>query len=113
MGEKDGNSCKIRRSATMENYKERWHSITDGNDNVIPENDYDETDFKKEEKNHRAIKIIESGLSIGDETKVSPFLTAKEKWEALGRIHQGNLDVKRDRITALLQDWEHLSMGEK
>ena len=63
--------------------------------------------------NHRAVKIIKSGLSIGDETKVSPFLTTMEKWEALGRIHQGNLDVKRDRITALLQDWEHLSIGER
>ena len=59
------------------------------------------------------MKIIESGRSSSDETKVSPFLTAKDKWDALARIHQGNLDVKRDRITALLQDWEHLSMGEK
>ena len=29
--------------------------ITDGNGNVIPENNYNENDFKKEEKNHRAV----------------------------------------------------------
>ena len=87
--------------------------IVDGNGVKVPKDDYDETDYKKEEKNHRAKKIIKSGLSSSDETKVSPFLTTKEKWDAMAQIHQGNLDVKRDRITALLQDWEHLSMGEK
>ena len=70
-------------------------------------------DFKKEEKNHRAVKIIESGLSVNNEAKVASFLTAREKWDALGRIHQGNEDTKRDKITALLTDWENLAMGEK
>ncbi len=87
--------------------------IVDGNGTVVPEADYDENDFKKEEKNHRAVKIIESGLSANDEAKVSSFLTAREKWDALGRIHQGNEDTKRDKIMALLTDWENLAMGEK
>ena len=87
--------------------------ITDGNEVIVPEDNYDENDHKKEEKNHRAIKIIESGLSSTDETKVASFLTARDKWNALGRIHQGNEDTKRDKITALLSDWENLAMGEK
>ena len=87
--------------------------IVDGNGQVIPEESYDENDFKKEEKNHRAVKIIESGLSAADETKVVSFLKASEKWNALSRIHAGNLDTKRDKIEALLTYWKNLAMGEK
>ena len=84
-----------------------------GKGKSIKESAYDEADYKKMEKNHRAIKIIVSGLSSGDKAKVLLHKTIKEKWDALSKIHQGNLDDKRDRILALLQDWDNLAMGEK
>ena len=39
--------------------------------------------------------------------------SAKEKWDALAKIYQGSNDVKRDRISALLQDYDNFTMGEK
>ena len=39
--------------------------------------------------------------------------SAKEKWDALAKIYQGSNDLKRDRISALLQDYDNFTMGEK
>ena len=38
--------------------------------------------------------------------------SAKEKWDALAKIYQGSIDVKRDKISALLQDNDNFAMGE-
>ena len=34
-------------------------------------------------------------------------------WDALAKIYQGSNDVKRDRISAFLQDYENFTIGEK
>ena len=78
----------------------------------IPEEDWTETEFKMFEKNSRARKLITAALSPGDQFKVLSFKFAKEKWDALKKIHQGNQDVKRDKIIALEEEFNSLQMGE-
>ena len=38
--------------------------------------------------------------------------TAKEKWDALKKLNEGGTDVKRDRISALYQQYDTLEMKE-
>ena len=61
----------------------------------------------------KALKLLTSGLDNSNRRKVLGSLTVKEKWDALAKIYQGSNDVKRDRISALLQDYDNFSMGEK
>ena len=76
----------------------------------IPEDDWTEVEFKKFEKNSRAKKLITAALSPEDQFKVLSFKSAKEKWDALKKIHQGNQDVKRDKIIALEEEFNSLQM---
>ena len=56
----------------------------------------EEADFKVVEKNFKDLKFVMSGLGPSDKKKVLSSKTAKEKWDALEKIHQGIDNVKRD-----------------
>ena len=45
--------------------------------------DYTEADYKKAEKNSKALKLITNGLSATDKRKVISSLTAKDKCDTL------------------------------
>ena len=61
----------------------------------------------------KALKLLTSGLDNLDRRKVLGSLSVKDKWGTLTKIYQGSTDVKRDRIAALLQDYDNFVMGEK
>ena len=50
---------------------------------------YEEADFKIAEKNFKALKFVMNGLGPSNKKKVLSSKTAKEKWDALEKIHQG------------------------
>ena len=96
-----------------------WKIITQGDqllldkDNkLIPEANWDEAEYKKIERNNKALKLIIHGLSPGDQRKVMSHVTAKDKWDALKRLNEGGTDVKRDRISALYQQYDNLEMKD-
>ena len=74
--------------------------------------DLSEAQLKELEKNHKALRLLTIGLGDSDK-KILSSLTAKEKWDALEKIHAGSEDVKQDRISALTQDYNNLRMHEK
>ena len=86
--------------------------VTQANNKPVPFELHSVEDYKKDEKNNKALKLVTSGLSQSDRRKVLASDTAKEKWDALAKIYQGSEDVKRDRISALLQDYDNFAMGD-
>ena len=60
----------------------------------------------------KALKLLSSGLDNSDRRKVLGSETAKEKWDALAKIYQGSNDIKRDKISPLLQDYDNFTMGD-
>ena len=70
-----------------------------------------ETELKEFEKNHKTLRLLVAGLGDSGKRKVLASLTAKEKWDALEKIHSRSTDVKQDRIVALTQDYNTLRMG--
>ena len=60
-----------------------------------------EAKLKDFEMNHKALRYLVAGLGDSDKRKVLVNLIAKEKWDALEKIHFGSEDVKQDRIAAL------------
>ena len=87
--------------------------VTQIDNKHVPFRAFTVNDLTKDEKNMRVLKLLTSGLDNSDKRKVLENITAKEKWDALAKIYQGTKDVKRDRISALLQDYDNLAMGEK
>ena len=69
-------------------------------------------DWKKNEKNNKALKLLTSGLDNSDRRKVLGSPSTKEKWNTLAKIYQGSNNVKRDRISSLLQDYNNFAMGD-
>ena len=87
-----------------------WKIITQGDQLLlddkgapISEDKWDEAEYKKIERNNKALKLIIHGLTPGDQRKVMAHKTAKEKWDALKKLNEGGTDVKRHRISALYQ----------
>ena len=87
--------------------------VTQNNGKPIAFNSFTAEDLGKDEKNMKALKLLTSGLDNSDRRKVLGSLSAKDKCDALAKINQGSTDVKRDRIAALLQDYDNFAMGEK
>ena len=49
--------------------------------------DLNEAQFKELEKKHKALRLLTGGLGDSDKRKIISNLTAKEKWDALEKIH--------------------------
>ena len=87
--------------------------VTQIDEKPAPLSAFSDDDWKRDEKNNKALKLLTSGLDNSDRRKVLGSPSAKEKWDALAKIYQGSTDVKRDRISALYQDYDNFTMGEK
>ena len=87
--------------------------VTQNNGKPVPFGSFTAEDWTKNEKNNKALKLLTSRLDNSDRRTVLGSPSAKEKWDALAKIYQGSNDVKRDRISALLQDYDNFNMGEK
>ena len=77
-----------------------------------PKIDYTDEDWKKLEKNNRAKKILHMVLSPSDLKKIMSYKTAKEIWDALKRLHQGNEDTKKNKILSLFKEYDQISQGK-
>ncbi|CAM8934018.1 unnamed protein product [Rhodiola kirilowii] len=67
---------------------------------------YTEADYKALQQNARAKKVLYMALSPGDQVKMAVYKTAKEQWDGLARLYEGNQDIKRNRILAATKDYE-------
>ncbi|CAM8937022.1 unnamed protein product [Rhodiola kirilowii] len=67
---------------------------------------YTEADYKSLQQNARAKKVMYMALSPGDQVKMDVYKTAKEQWDGLARLYEGNEDIKRNRILAATKDYE-------
>ena len=63
--------------------------------------DLNEAQLKELEKNPKSLRLLTGGLGDSDKRKILSSLTAKEKWDALEKIHAGSEDVKQDKNFAL------------
>ena len=87
--------------------------VTQVNNKHVAFNAFSVDDWSRDEKNMKALKLLTSGLDNSDRRKVLGSHSAKEKWDTLAKIYQRSNDVKCDRISALLQDYDNFAMGEK
>ncbi|CAM8994349.1 unnamed protein product [Rhodiola kirilowii] len=69
---------------------------------------YTTADYKKLEKNARALKVLHSALEPGDLKKVIQFKDPSDIWDSLKKIYEGSKDVKRNRILAVQSEFNSL-----
>ncbi|CAM8905374.1 unnamed protein product [Rhodiola kirilowii] len=73
---------------------------------------YTDADYKALQQNARAKKVLYMALSPGDQVKMAVYKTAKEQWDGLARLYEGNEDIKRNRILAATKDYESVEQGK-
>ncbi|CAM8950605.1 unnamed protein product [Rhodiola kirilowii] len=69
---------------------------------------YTDADYKALQQNARAKKVLYMALSHGDQVKMAVYKTAKEQWDGLARLYEGNGDIKRNRILAATKDYKSI-----
>ncbi|GJT53961.1 zf-CCHC domain-containing protein [Tanacetum coccineum] len=102
-----------------------WHVITDGDFSPIqnnPETKKDEVvsfhkqndDLKKKlAKNNEAKMVIYNALPRKEYERIFMCQTAKEIWDTLLITHQGNNQVKANKIDLLVQQYEQFMIPEE
>ncbi|CAM8882916.1 unnamed protein product [Rhodiola kirilowii] len=69
---------------------------------------YTTEDYKKLEKNARALRVLHNALEPGDLKKVVQFRDPSDIWDSLKKIYEGSKDVKRNRILAVQSEFNSL-----
>ncbi|CAM8965259.1 unnamed protein product [Rhodiola kirilowii] len=69
---------------------------------------YTTEDYKKLEKNARALRVLHSALEPGDLKKVIQYKDPSDIWDSLKKIYEGSKDVKRNRILAVQSEFNSL-----
>ena len=60
--------------------------------------------------NAQAVRVIRSSLSTMEYNKVRGIVSAKEIWGTLKMSHEGNEEVKEEKMDLLQEEsWKHLS----
>jgi hypothetical protein len=88
-----------------------WQSIVDGYTTLIvpPTN---EKEVKLSESNSKATNSLLNGLSDTVFTKVSHCKSAKEIWDKLQNIYEGDTKVKATKLQTYRGQFEQLKMKE-
>ncbi|XP_074271662.1 uncharacterized protein LOC141595594 [Silene latifolia] len=73
--------------------------------------DYTSDDYKKAEKNVRAISLPQSEL-VNRNRRIAGCKTAKQIWDSLSLAYEGTVQVKKQRIDLLMQQYENFRMHE-
>ena len=76
------------------------------------EDEYDEDDYKKAEKNAKAMSLLQRGISPNEYSRFSSCATAKAIWDSLELTYEGTSQVKKFRISLLMQQYEMFSMNK-
>ncbi|GJT58311.1 zf-CCHC domain-containing protein [Tanacetum coccineum] len=102
-----------------------WHVITDGDfppiqnnpetkkDEVVPFHKQNDDLKKKLAKNNEAKMIIYNALPRKEYERIFMCQTAKEIWDTLLITHQGNNQVKANKIDLLVQQYEQFMIPEE
>ncbi|GJZ40724.1 retrovirus-related pol polyprotein from transposon TNT 1-94 [Tanacetum coccineum] len=102
-----------------------WHVITDGDflpiqynfetkkDEIVPFHKQDDDLKKKLAKNNEAKMVIYNALPRKEYERIFMCQTAKEIWETLLITHQGNNQVKANKIDLLVQQYEQFMIPEE
>ncbi|XP_074293188.1 uncharacterized protein LOC141620142 [Silene latifolia] len=69
-------------------------------------------DYKKAEKNARAISLLQSGITNVETSHIAGCKTAKEIWDSLELAHEGTSQVKKHHIDLLMQQCESFKMQD-
>ena len=101
-----------------------WHIITEGDflpvvtnpvtkiDEIIPFEKQDDDLKKKLSKNNEAKMVIYNALPRKEYERIFMCSTAKEIWKTLLITHQGNNQVKDNKIDLLVQQYEQFVISE-
>ncbi|CAM8956513.1 unnamed protein product [Rhodiola kirilowii] len=85
------------------------HIYLEGSETELkPRIQYTTEDYKKLEKNARALRVLHSALEPGDLKKVIQFKDPSDIWYSLKKIYEGSKDVKRNRILAVQSEFNAL-----
>ena len=79
---------------------------------VKPESEYGEADYKKAEKNAKAMSLLQRGISPNEYSRFSSCATAKAIWDSLELAYEGTSQVKNYRISMLMQQYEMFTMNK-
>ncbi|GJW84142.1 hypothetical protein Tco_0157287 [Tanacetum coccineum] len=102
-----------------------WHVITDGDfppiqnnpetkkDEVVPFHKQNDDLKKKLAKNNEAKMVIYNALPRKEYERIFMCQTAKEIWDTLLITHQGNNQVKANKIYLLVQQYEQFMILEE
>ncbi|GKA83890.1 zf-CCHC domain-containing protein [Tanacetum coccineum] len=102
-----------------------WHVITDGDfppiqnnpetkkDEVVPFHKQNNDLKKKLAKNNEAKMVIYNALPRKEYERIFMCQTAKEIWDTLLITHQGNNQVKANKIDLLVQQYEQFTIPEE
>ncbi|GLJ15945.1 hypothetical protein SUGI_0263550 [Cryptomeria japonica] len=81
---------------------------------IVPNVPPTDPDAKKEyENNAKAKNAILSGLSDNEFVKVMHYSSAKETWDNLQKIFEGNAKVKEAKLQTLRAQFEGLKMRDE
>ncbi|GJZ97511.1 hypothetical protein Tco_0669964 [Tanacetum coccineum] len=102
-----------------------WHIITDGDfppiqnnpetkkDEIVPFHKQNDDLKKKLAKNNEAKMVIYNALPRKEYERIFMCQTAKEIWDTLLITHQGNNQVKANKIDLLVQQYEQFMIPEE
>jgi hypothetical protein len=76
------------------------------------EEDYIEADYKKAEKNSKAISLLQNGMVATEFDRFSTCSSAKEIWDGLELAYEGTTVVKKQRIDFLIRKYELFAMEQ-
>ncbi|XP_074283209.1 uncharacterized protein LOC141607759 [Silene latifolia] len=83
---------------------------SDGNSAVKSEESYVEADYRKVEKNSKAMSILQYGIGEQDINRISGCTSAKDIWDTLILAYEGMSQVKKQRNDLLMQQYEMFNM---
>ncbi|GJQ95656.1 hypothetical protein Tco_0006795 [Tanacetum coccineum] len=104
---------------------DHWHVITDGGfppiqnnletkkDEGVPFHKQNDDLKKKLAKNNKAKMVIYNALSRKEYKRIFMCETAKEIWDTLLVTHQGNNQVKANKIDLLVQEYDQFTISEE
>ncbi|GKE40540.1 hypothetical protein Tco_1463945, partial [Tanacetum coccineum] len=106
-------------------YLDLWHVITHGDfppiqnnpetkkDEIVPFDKQNDDLKKKLAKNNKAKMVIYNALPRKEYERIFMCKTAKEIWDTLLITHQGNSQVKDNKIDLLVQQYEQFTIPEE
>ncbi|GKA62688.1 hypothetical protein Tco_0762207 [Tanacetum coccineum] len=94
-----------------------WHVITNGDFQPIQQNPETKLDeiipFEKQSDNNEAKMVIYNALPRKEYERIFMCNTAKEIWKTLLINHQGNNQVKDNKVDLLVQQYEQFVISEE